>query len=55
MTKAQDEEAKETSQLPLDFLKETLAEEFDGVNPTSLQNEPPMIQNRTATDINSPL
>lgn len=50
--KVQDGEAKNKSQLPADFVKETLVAEFDGANPTSPRNAPPMIHNGTATDIN---
>lgn len=49
--KVQDGEAKNKSQLPADFVKETLVAEFDGANPTSPRNVPPMIHNGTATDI----
>jgi len=51
--KVQDEEAKDKSPPPLDFLRENLVEESDGANPTSLQNAPRMIQKCRATDIKS--
>jgi hypothetical protein len=43
-TKVQDEEAKDKSQLPLDFLKENLVVESDHANPASPQNFPQMTQ-----------